>query len=98
MAIIKTQIQQIISQNNLNSVANVHFLLKVNLKDILQELMKAELEASLRYEKSKGRPFHGQQMQGTLLKTSKSQYGEFQVDDVPRDGEISSSQNSFPNI
>ena len=45
MAIAKEQIRQIISQNNLNSVADVYSLLKESFKDILQELMEAELDA-----------------------------------------------------
>ncbi len=52
MAVAKEQIRQIISQNNLNSVADVYSLLKESFKDILQELMEAELDASLGYEKN----------------------------------------------
>ncbi len=44
MAVAKEQIRQIISQNNLNSVADVYSLLKESFKDILQELMEAELD------------------------------------------------------
>ena len=47
MAVAKDQIRQIIAQNNLNSVADVYALLKDSSKDILQELMEAELVASL---------------------------------------------------
>lgn len=47
MAIAKEQLQQIISQNDINSVADVYSLLKESFKDILQELMEAELDASL---------------------------------------------------
>lgn len=55
MAVAKERIRQIISQNNLNSVADVYSLLKESFKDILQELMEAEPDASLGYEKkSKG--------------------------------------------
>ena len=55
MAVAKEQIRQIISQNNLNGVADVYSLLKESFKDILQELMEAEPDASLGYEKkSKG--------------------------------------------
>ena len=53
MAVAKEQIRQIISQNNLNSVADVYSLLKESFKDILQELMEAELDSSLGYEKIK---------------------------------------------
>ena len=51
MAIAKEQIRQIITDNNLSSVADVYSLLKDSFKDILQELMEAELDATLGYEK-----------------------------------------------
>ena len=51
MAVAKEQIRQIISQNNISSVADVYSLLKESFKDILQELMEAELDAMLGYEK-----------------------------------------------
>ena len=52
MAVAKEQIRQIISQNNINSVSDVYSLLKESFKDILQELMEAELDATLGYEKN----------------------------------------------
>ena len=52
MPVAKEQIRQIIADNNLNSVADVYSLLKDSFKDILQELMEAELDASLGYEKN----------------------------------------------
>ena len=59
MAVAKEQIRQIISENNISSVADVYSLLKESFKDILQELMEAELDASLGYEKkSEGRFGH----------------------------------------
>ena len=53
MAVAKEQIRQIISQNNISSVADVYSLLKESFKDILQELMETELDAALGYEKIK---------------------------------------------
>ena len=47
MAVAKEQIRQIISENNISSVADVYALLKESFKDILQELMEAELDATL---------------------------------------------------
>lgn len=47
MTMTKEQIRQIISQNDINHVADVYSL----LKDILQELMEAELDATLGYTK-----------------------------------------------
>jgi len=52
MPATKEQIRQIIADNNLNSVADVYTLLRDSFKDILQELMEAELDASLGYEKN----------------------------------------------
>ena len=40
MAVAKEQIRQIISENNISSVADVYTLLKDSFKDILQELME----------------------------------------------------------
>ena len=85
MAVAKEQIRQIISENNISSLADVYSLLKESFKDILQELMEAELDASLGYEKNqKGDRITSDKRNGHSPKTLKSQYGEFQVD-VPRD-------------
>ena len=85
MAVAKEQIRQIISENNLSSVADVYSLLKESFKDILQELMEAELDASLGYQKNqKGDLVTSNKRNGHSPKTLKSQFGEFQVD-VPRD-------------
>ncbi len=87
MPATKEQIRQIIADNNLNSVADVYSLLKDSFKDILQELMEAELDASLGYEKNqKGNLQTSNKRNGHSPKTLKSQYGELQID-VPRDRE-----------
>ena len=52
MSVTKDQIRQIIAENNLNSVTDVYSPLKDSFKDILQELMAAELDASLGYQKN----------------------------------------------
>ena len=44
MAVAKDQIRQIITENNITSVADVYSLLKDSFKDILQELLEAEME------------------------------------------------------
>ena len=85
MAVAKEQIRQIISENNISSVADVYTLLKDSFKDILQELMEAELDASLGYEKNhKGDLQTDNKRNGHSTKNLKSQYGEFQID-APRD-------------
>ena len=85
MPVAKEQIRQIISQNNISSVADVYTLLRDSFKDILQELLEAEMDASLGYEKNqKGDLETSNKRNGHSTKTLKSQYGEFQID-VPRD-------------
>lgn len=85
MAIAKEQIRQIIADNNFTNVADVYAYLKEGFKDILQELMEAELDATLGYEKNqKGNLVTNNKRNGYSTKTLKSQYGEFPVD-IPRD-------------
>ena len=85
MAVAKDQIRQIITENNITSVADVYALLKDSFKDILQELLEAEMDATLGYEKNcKGDLKSDNKRNGHSSKTIKSQYGEFQID-VPRD-------------
>lgn len=85
MPVAKEQIRQIISENNISNVADVYSLLKDSFKDILQELMEAELDASLGYEKNqKGEIETSNKRNGHSPKKLKSQYGKFQID-VPRD-------------
>ncbi len=52
MAVVKGQIRQITSESNITSVADVYSHLEESFKDIRQELMEAELDASLGYEKN----------------------------------------------
>ena len=85
MPAAKEQIRQIIAENDNNSVADVYILLKVSFKDILQELMEAELNATLGYQKNQKGGIHtDNKRNGHSPKNLKSQYGEFQID-VPRD-------------
>ena len=85
MALAKEQIRQIIVQNDITSVTDVYSVLKESFKDILQELMEAELDATLGYEKNqKSDVATDNKRNGHSPKTLKSQFGEFQID-VPRD-------------
>ena len=78
-------LQLCIGTDYLPFTADVYSLLKESFKDILQELMEAELDASLGYEKNqKGDLPTDNKRNGHSQKTLKSQYGQFQVD-VPRD-------------
>ncbi len=49
MPVAKGQIRQIISENNLNSVTDAYALPRDSFKDTLQELMEAEMDATLGY-------------------------------------------------
>ena len=85
MPVAKEQIRQTIADNNLSSIADVYSLLRDSFKDILQELMEAELDASLGCEKNqKGDIVSSNKRNGHSPKTLKSQHGEFQIG-VPRD-------------
>ncbi|WP_300806189.1 transposase, partial [uncultured Acetatifactor sp.] len=78
MPVAKEQIRQIIADNNISSVADVYTLLRDGFKDILQELMEAELDATLGYEKNqKGDMETINKRNGHSPKKLKSQYGEF---------------------
>lgn len=85
MAIAKEQLKQIISENNITSVGDIYSLLKDSFKDILQELLEAEMDASLGYAKnSKDDVETNNKRNGYSTKTIKSQFGEFPID-IPRD-------------
>lgn len=85
MALAKDQIRQIIKENNMESVTDVYTLLRESFQGILQELMEAELDATLGYEKyQKDSSDTSNKRNGHTPKTVKSQYGQFPID-VPRD-------------
>lgn len=85
MAIAKEQLRQIIAENDINSVGDIYSLFKESFKDMLQELLEAEMEASIGYAKNeKDDPQLENKRNGYSTKTVKSQYGEFPID-IPRD-------------
>jgi len=85
MAIAKEQLRQIISENDVKSVGDVYSLFKESFKDMLQELLEAELDATLGYEKNnKLDPDSDNKRNGYSPKTVKSQYGTVALD-IPRD-------------
>ena len=51
IVIAKEQLRQIIAANNINSVGNVYALFKESFKDMMQELLEAETDASIGYAK-----------------------------------------------
>lgn len=85
MAIAKEQLREIIKENDLKNVGDIYTLLKDSFKDLLQEMLEAEMDVSLGYPKNeKGDNETDNKRNGHSPKTVKSQFGEFQVD-VPRD-------------
>ncbi len=51
MAIAKEQLQQIIANNNIKIVGAIYSLFKGSFKDMFQEILEAELNASFGQEK-----------------------------------------------
>ena len=85
MAIAKEQLRQIIKENDLKSAGDVYTLLKDSFKDLLQELLEAELDVSLGYDKNEKNGIEtDNKRNGHTPKTVKSEFGEFQLD-IPRD-------------
>lgn len=85
MAIQKELLRQIIKENDLKSAGDVYSLLKDSFKDLLQELLEAELDVSLGYDNNcKNGMDTDNKRNGHSPKTVKSQFGEFQLD-IPRD-------------
>ncbi|RFZ79266.1 IS256 family transposase [Lacrimispora amygdalina] len=85
MAIAKEQLQQIIADNDIKSVGDIYSLFKDSFKDMLQELMEAELNASLGYEKNKKEVTDtDNKRNGYSPKTVKSKFGQLTLD-IPRD-------------
>lgn len=85
MAIAKEQLRQIIKENDIQNVGDIYNLLKDSFKDMMQEMLEAEMDVSLGYPKNdKGNLLTDNKRNGYTPKTVKSQYGEFEVD-VPRD-------------
>lgn len=85
MAIAKEQLRQIIAENDINNVGDIYALFKDSFKDMLQELLGAELDSSIGYTKNnKPDTASDNKRNGYTPKTVKSQFGEFQID-VPRD-------------
>lgn len=85
MAIAKEQVQQILTQNDIQSVSDLYCLMRESFKDILQELLEAEMDASLGYQKNqKGKRSTSNKRNGHSTKILKSQFGEFPVE-IPRD-------------
>lgn len=85
MAIAKDQLRQIIADNNITSVGDIYSLFKDSFKDMLQELLEAEMDASIGYAKNeKELSDSDNKRNGYSSKTVKTQFGEIPIQ-IPRD-------------
>ena len=85
MALAKEQIRQMITENNITNVGDIYSFLKDSFKDVLQEMLEAEMDVSLGYSKNETPPQdNDNKRNGYTTKTVKSQYGEFPLE-IPRD-------------
>lgn len=85
MAIPKELLRQIIKENDFKSVNDIYSFLKDSFKDMLQEMLEAEMDVSMGYPKGdKGELVVDNKRNGYSQKTVKSQFGELEVD-IPRD-------------
>lgn len=85
MAIPKELLRQIIKENDFKSVNDIYSFLKDSFKDMLQEMLEAEMDISMGYPKGdKGELVVDNKRNGYSQKTVKSQFGELEVD-IPRD-------------
>ena len=85
MAIAKEQLRQIIADNNITNVGDIYTLFKESFKDMLQELLEAEMDASIGYTKNEKDQLEiDNKRNGYSTKTVKTQFGEMPID-IPRD-------------
>lgn len=85
MTTTKEQLRQIIVESDLKNVDDVYSLMKESFKDILQEMLEAEMDETLGYDKYHKRvePTSNKR-NGYSPKTVKSKYGEIELE-IPRD-------------
>lgn len=85
MAIAKEQLRQIIRENDVQTVGDVYKLLRDSFKDMMQEMLEAEMDVSMGYPKNeKAELIVDNKRNGYSPKTVKSQYGEMELA-IPRD-------------
>ena len=52
MAIAKEQLRQITKENDIQNVGDIYNLLKDSFKDMMQEMLEAEMDVSIGYPKN----------------------------------------------
>ncbi len=80
----KNFIKEMIKENQFQNVGDIHSYLKDLFKDTIQEMLEAELDASLGYPKNEKSVDSDNERNGHSQKTVKSQFGEFGLN-IPRD-------------
>lgn len=81
----KEVLRQMIKENELKTVGDIHSFLKDLFKDSLQEMLEAELEVGLGYSKNDKKSKETDNARnGYSSKTVKSQFGDISLD-IPRD-------------
>lgn len=81
----KNVIREIIKENDFKNPAEIYAYLRDSFKDIIQEMLEAEMDVSLGYDKNDVRNKQTDNYRnGHTQKTVKSQYGEFDLS-IPRD-------------
>lgn len=80
----KNFIKEMIKENQFQNVGDIHSYLKDLFKDTIQEMLEAELDASLGYPKNEKYVDSDNERNGHSQKTVKSQFGEFELN-IPRD-------------
>ncbi|KNY29846.1 transposase mutator type [Pseudobacteroides cellulosolvens ATCC 35603 = DSM 2933] len=81
----KEQVKAIVQGNNFQSVSDVSAYLKDIFRDVIQELLEAELEVNLGYSKEEpNKKNTDNSRNGYTPKTLKSEFGEVEIQ-VPRD-------------
>jgi len=83
----RAEIKQFIKENNLKSVEDIHNVLKDLFAETLQEMLEAELDTTLGYEKNDVQNKRtSNRRNGHSTKTVRSEFGEIDIQ-IPRDRE-----------
>jgi len=83
----RAEIKQFIKENNLKSVEDIHNVLKDLFAETLQEMLEAELDTTLGYEKNDVQNKRtSNRRNGHSTKTVRSEFGEIDLQ-IPRDRE-----------
>ncbi|WP_207659232.1 IS256 family transposase, partial [Anaerobacterium chartisolvens] len=83
----RKQLREFIKENNIKSATDIQNTLKEMFKDVMQEMLEAELDDTLGYAKNDTNSKETENRRnGHSKKTLRSEYGEMELD-IPRDRE-----------